>query len=132
MFCVGTVIVLIALLKSRSDAYWRSKLGQDTPCKYLALQGKPIHQIYIQVVSAHLGSKERRCKLTPKKDGKYLPATLTKMSLPSCILSTRMASSLQSCNSHQYSHTVYLVYMSEYMSSCMSIHISLHMSWYMS
>ena len=34
----------------------------------------------------------------PKKDGWYLPAILTKISLPSCIRNTRMPSNLQLCN----------------------------------
>jgi len=45
----------------------------------------------------YLGRVDNRCKATPKKEGWYLPPTLTKMSFPSCILSTRIASSLQSC-----------------------------------
>ena len=45
----------------------------------------------------HRGSEARLGRLTPKKDGAYVPVTLRKMSFPFCILSTSTASSLQPC-----------------------------------
>ena len=48
-------------------------------------------------INMYLGNADRFCRPTPKKEGWYLPDTLTKMSLPSWMRSTRIASSLQSC-----------------------------------